>query len=381
MRRFILFVFGLILLANCVSWFALNSILTRLHAPEVFRWSVALFLLLQVAGMVGMIGMRALGYQIGTGMGRPLLSLLMIWNLLLVLPTAVASSIWALAWWLVDPGHGSTDPDGGWRIFGLVSAGLPFATAFFATAIAIWQLTQFRIRKLTLSIPNLPAALHGFTIAHLSDLHLGKLTRGKVLDEIIAATNRLNADIILFTGDLINSSMEDFPQAVTLLRRMKSRHGLFICEGNHDLMEGVLEFESAAKASGISFLFNESAVIAARGFVVRILGLRWEEPLKALPGLLAQRNPEDFAILLAHHPHVFEAVAEAGIPLTLAGHTHGGQLMLTSSIGFGPWFYRYWSGVYRRGISHLIVSNGVGNWFPLRINAPAEIIHLTLEQS
>jgi hypothetical protein len=94
--------------------------------------------------------------------------------------------------------------------------------------------------------------------------------------------------------------------------------------------------------------------------------------------LMQQRQPDAFPILLAHHPHAFDAAVEADLPLTLSGHTHGGQLMLDSKHGFGPAMFRYWSGLYARERSQMIVSNGVGNWFPIRINAPAEIVHLTL---
>jgi predicted MPP superfamily phosphohydrolase len=94
---------------------------------------------------------------------------------------------------------------------------------------------------------------------------------------------------------------------------------------------------------------------------------------------MSRGDTSAFTILLAHHPYAFNAAIAAGIPLTLAGHTHGGQLMLTPKIGFGPWLYRYWSGLYVEGKSQLVVSNGAGNWFPLRIGAPAEVIHLTLE--
>jgi predicted MPP superfamily phosphohydrolase len=96
--------------------------------------------------------------------------------------------------------------------------------------------------------------------------------------------------------------------------------------------------------------------------------------------LLQQRKTEAFPILLAHHPHAFDAAAEAGLPLTLSGHTHGGQLMLNEQLGFGPAMFRYWAGLYERRESKLIVSNGVGNWFPLRVNAPAELIHVTLRR-
>jgi len=94
--------------------------------------------------------------------------------------------------------------------------------------------------------------------------------------------------------------------------------------------------------------------------------------------LLPQRDPGAFGILLAHHPHAFDYAAD--VPLTLAGHTHGGQLMLTENMGFGPALFRYWSGIYRNQDRALVVSNGVGNWFPLRTRAPAEIVHLTLRR-
>jgi predicted MPP superfamily phosphohydrolase len=95
-------------------------------------------------------------------------------------------------------------------------------------------------------------------------------------------------------------------------------------------------------------------------------------------GLLTQLQPGAFPVLLAHHPHAFDYAEN--IPLTFAGHTHGGQLMATANVGFGPMLYRYWSGLYRLGQRALIVSNGTGNWFPLRTRAPAEIIHLTLRR-
>ncbi len=93
---------------------------------------------------------------------------------------------------------------------------------------------------------------------------------------------------------------------------------------------------------------------------------------------MKHRQPDAFPILLAHHPHAFDAAVKADLPLTLAGHTHDGQMMLNRQYGTGPVLFRYWSGLYTRGRSQMIVSNGVGNMFPVRINAPAEIVHITL---
>jgi predicted MPP superfamily phosphohydrolase len=74
-------------------------------------------------------------------------------------------------------------------------------------------------------------------------------------------------------------------------------------------------------------------------------------------------------------------LCELGLPLTLAGHTHGGQLMLTPELGAGSAMFRYWSGIYQKNSRTVVVSNGTGNWFPVRVNAPAEIIHLTLRRA
>ena len=391
MRRFIFGILGLLFLSNIICWFALDTLLARLVAPPGARTALAIFIVLQMIGTMVMIGVRAAGYQPGTGMGRPLLSLVMIWNMLLAMPAAALSFIWLLVWLAVSGLGANHELSPAMRTFGLAAAALPFVVAAIATLVAVRQLNHFRVQRIALKIPGLPEALRGLTIVHLSDTHIGKLTRGKVLDDIVAETNRLDADLILGTGDIINFSLEDLPTAIAMLRKMKSRHGLFLCEGNHDLIEDEARFEVTVKNSAVGFLLNESATVTVRGQAVQVLGLRWDDamrrrgrsaggaPFEPIRDLLAKGTPGAFTILLAHHPDAFDAAAEAGIPLTLAGHTHGGQLMLTPSIGFGPWLYRYWGGLYQKGASQLIVSNGAGNWFPLRINTPAEIIHITLE--
>jgi predicted MPP superfamily phosphohydrolase len=390
MRPFVLLILALIFLSNFVCWYALSSILLRLSAPAWFHTAVNLFIIVQAGAMAVMLGTRILGHQIGTGMGRPLLAFSMIWNMLLALPVAVVSLVWAVIWRLVDgPAVILVTAPG--RTTGLVAVAFPFVLSLIAAIVSLGQLGRFRIHRVKLSIPGLPSALRGLTLVHLSDLHIGKLTRGRVLDDMVSATNGLNPDLIVLTGDLINMSLEDLPRGFELLRAMKARYGLFLCEGNHDLIESRSAFESAVRASGLPFLLNQSAAIQVKGQTVQLLGLRWGEgmthgqeapgevPADALQQLLARREPGDFTILLAHHPEAFDAAVSAGIPLTLAGHTHGGQLMLTRRFGFGPWLYRYWSGIYEKGNSRLVVSNGAGNWFPLRLGAPAEIIHLTLE--
>jgi uncharacterized protein len=257
------------------------------------------------------------------------------------------------------------------------------------TGIALSQLNRFRVRHLVVPIRDLPRDLDGTTIAHVSDMHVGRFTSGRVLREMVRVVNEFRADLVLLTGDLINDALTTLDEGIDLVRALDPRLGLYLIEGNHDLIENASEFERRVKASGIPFLLDESAIASVHGVPVQLLGLSWtrrhganhdEAISRSVRALLQQRRPDVFPILLAHHPHAFDAAAEAGMPLTLSGHTHGGQLMLNERLGFGPALFRYWSGLYTRGESKLIVSNGVGNWFPVRANAPAELIHLTLRR-
>ena len=291
-------------------------------------------------------------------------------------PRAMTQSIETLAWTRRE-------------FLGFAGAMLPPVFTFSLTGIAMAQLNNVRVRRFVLPIVDLPKELDGLTIAQVSDMHVGRFTKGKVLEKTVRIVNEMRADLVLLTGDLINDALADLDTGLNLARRMESRFGLAIIEGNHDLIENPQEFESRVKASGIPFLLDESMIIDVHGIPVQLLGLSWTRVhgegrdaaiASSVRRLLEQRIADAFPILLAHHPHAFDAAADAELPLTLSGHTHGGQLMLNERAGFGPAMFRYWSGLYTRGGSKLIVSNGVGNWFPLRLNAPAEIVHLTLRR-
>lgn len=266
----------------------------------------------------------------------------------------------------------------------LATAGvwLPVGAAFGGAAISIPQRNHFRIREITVPVAGLPRDLHGMRLAHLSDTHVGRFTHGRLLRDLAEATNRLKADLVLLTGDLIDYSVDDLPEAMDMLGRLDPRSGLYLIEGNHDLFQDAARFRTGLQSGGFNLLKDQSAALAHHGHPIEILGLGW--PPHGAPmapyvdRVFDQRNPDALPILLSHHPHAFDRAAELGIPLTLAGHTHGGQMMVTPEIGPGPMVFKYWSGLYRKPQGSLVVSNGCGNWFPLRTAAPAEILHLTL---
>jgi uncharacterized protein len=255
------------------------------------------------------------------------------------------------------------------------------AAAISLAGISRSQLGKFRIQPYDLRINGWPRELDGYTITVVADVHTGVFTTQKMLDDIAEATNRLRSNLILLPGDLINISLSDLPSALDMVLRLSARDGVYMIQGNHDVIQGPDHFDNAVRRRGVNLLVDDVTTINAPGASFQLLGTRWtsdrwrDESVAYTAGL---RDPSLFPLMLAHHPHSWDAAAAAGIPLVISGHTHGGQIMLTKNIGAGPLRFKYWSGRYDRPDSTLIVSNGVGNWFPLRINAPAEILHITL---
>jgi len=395
----------ILLVLDLVWWFSADRLLRKTGWKGRVRILHSLFFGLQIASLLAVVASRR--SELWDHLPKVVTTAVYLWHLLilpLLLPFLVAGAIVALVCWVIrkvrtrvprETTPAQTD-DAAMSRRAFLAATAAFTPQLFTvglTAIALRQLEQFRVRRMTIAIRDLPAVLDGLTIAHVSDMHAGRFTRSAILREMTAAVNDLRSELILVTGDLINGALHELPEGIEAVRRLDARSGVYMIEGNHDLFQGRDAFESRVKASGIPLLVNETEQLTVRGHPVQLLGQRWGGPAfrrregnddatiaASFEELLVLSDPEAFPILLAHHPHAFDPAAAAQLPLTLSGHTHGGQLMLNAETGFGPLMFRYWSGHYTRGDSHLIVSNGVGNWFPLRTRAPAEIIHLTLRR-
>src|SRR6267378_8204401 len=376
-------------------------VFARLTNHGIARVLVSIFMLAMMAGLIGIIATRMYRGNWDRFIPKFAVSAIFIWHFiglgllsligLALIPILLGQKIGRIAHPAPIKVERSAQPSDWNRREFLRFAGamLPPAFTFSLTGIAMAQLNNIRVRRFVLPITGLPKELDGTTIAQVSDMHVGRFTNGKVLQKMVRMVNEMGADLVLLTGDLINDALADLDTGLELTRTLEARFGLAIIEGNHDLIENPAEFERRVKASEIPFLLDESTIVSVRGVPVQLLGLSWTRVYgqgrdaaiaSAVNKLLEQREPNAFPILMAHHPHAFDAASDAQLPLTLSGHTHGGQLMLNEQLGFGPAMFRYWSGLYRRGQSQLIVSNGVGNWFPLRVNAPAEIVHLTLRR-
>lgn len=394
-------------------WTWADRRLRRTRHPMLWRPLIGLFSAVQLGYLVWLIAFPREGRHAHAWMPIFALAAIYVWHLL-VLPAALVAilagrifgSISALSRRLLrsrvfstgqlessaaadrrDP-LGQIDPSIGGitRRQALAAAAVAVPPLVLGGAVtgAMRQIHHFRIREVELPLAQLPRELHGITLAQVSDIHIGRFTRAGMLPAIADATNALRADLVLLTGDLIDLTMSDLPAGLDFVRRLDPRFGLYMIEGNHDLIEDPRGFEATVRRSGIPLLLDESATVRVRGCELQLLGLTWSHGDAAIAAsiarILPQRRADLFQILLAHHPHAFDPAAAAGIPLTLSGHTHGGQIMLNERLGAGPAMFRYWSGLYekRDGAQKLFVSNGVGNWFPLRFNAPAEIVKFTL---
>ena len=388
------------------------ALLKKAHWDSKLRTIVWLFTLVQILGLAWITLSRSGAPESSMAIPRPYLAAIFFWHLL-ALPIFLTSKI---ASELVKIGatiscffkrnqtrqkHQTTErarseenqQDGFSRrdFFAIAAQSSPALITVASTPVSQWQLEQFRVRRLTMVAPKLPADLDGLTIAHVSDTHVGRFTKGSILERIVETANSLDADLVVFTGDLINFSLGDLPVGIDLLKGIRARHGVFACEGNHDLMQDGFAFRDLMGRASVGLLVDEAASVIIKGCRVQLTGLPWGEPRGAkgsfgnnrdalyrslLEQVRVKNDVDAFRILLAHHPHAFDHAGD--FHLTLSGHTHGGQLMLTQRIGAGPTLYRYWSGLYEKDGRSLCVSNGVGNWFPIRVGAPAEIVHLTL---
>ena len=391
---FIFTIIGLMISLDLVWWIVLARLSN--HAGRVL---VSIFMIAMVFGLAAIIVARLSRSGWDRFLPKFAVSAIFIWHFLglglftligiVCLPILVAGKIVSHK----TPAKIGRTESIGWsrrEFLRFTAALLPPVFTLGLTGVALNQLNRFRVRRFVLPVANLPSALDGMTIAQVSDMHVGRFTNGEVLEKTVRTVNELNADLVLLTGDLINDALADLDTGLQLARRMEARFGIAIIEGNHDLIENPREFETRVRASGIPFLLNELRIVDVRGFPVQLFGTRWpraygegrDAAIAAdVRSVIEHRDSSAFPILLAHHPHAFDAAAEAQLPVTLSGHTHGGQLMLNEALGFGPAMFRYWSGLYERGASKLVVSNGVGNWFPLRLNAPAEIVHVTLRRA
>lgn len=242
-----------------------------------------------------------------------------------------------------------------------------------------------RVVDVDIPLPGLPAALEGFTIAQISDIHVGPTIKRDYLDAIVNAVNELQADLVAVTGDVVDGSVEHLAPHTAPLSRLSARYGAYFVSGNHEYYSGEAAWSAEFQRLGLIVLKNRHVVLEHGGASLVLAGVtdytahqfvpeERSDPVAALAGA---PNNAGARVLLAHQPRSAPDAASAGFDLQLSGHTHGGQ--------FWPWnhFVRlqqpYTAGLHRLDELWVYTSRGTGYWGPPnRFGAPSEITRLRL---
>ena len=276
------------------------------------------------------------------------------------------------------PGAEAGSPAG---VRALVVAAMAFAVC------GIGVRSAFRppaLRRVEVALARWPAALDGFRIVQISDIHIGPILRRSFAEHLVERVNALEPDLVAITGDLVDGAVKRLAGEVAPFSELRARHGVFFVTGNHDHYSGARAWAAKAGELGMRVLRNERVEIRSGDAVFDLVGVddhrgdyldpnEREDLGRALDG----RDPERPAVLLAHDPSTFRRAVSRGIDLQLSGHTHGGQI----------WPFRYLvrlaithvEGLHREAGSTLYVSRGTGFWGPpMRLLAPAEITEIVL---
>ena len=283
---------------------------------------------------------------------------------------------------------------------GLLTGGLVLSTLLVGRFK--WA-SAFKLRSEDILLPNLPKAFNGLKIIQFSDLHLGSWPSSRPISEIVEIINEQNADLVFFTGDLVNFSSSEAFKFEKILKDISAPLGVFSILGNHDYGDYVNWESPEAKEENMQELYdlhdrigwkllrNENHIIEENGSKLAILGVEnWgDNPRfpkkadmeKALDGL----DGVSTKLLLSHDPSHWDKVISKKhkhIDLTFSGHTHGFQFGIeTSLFRWSPaqYLYKYWAGLYRVKSQYIYVNRGTGYLgYPGRIGISPEITLFTL---
>ena len=240
------------------------------------------------------------------------------------------------------------------------------------------------VRHVDVRIHGLPDGLHGFTIAQITDVHVGPTIKGDFVQRIVERVNTLEADMVAITGDLVDGSVLALAPHTAPLAALQSRYGTYAVTGNHEYYSGAPAWIAELRRLGVTVLLNEHVVIEHGGARLALAGVtdfsahhfdpaHRSDPQRALAGAPA----DAMRVLLAHQPRSAPHAEAAGAHLQLSGHTHGGQ--------FWPWnhFVRlqqpFTVGLHKLGRMWIYISSGTGYWGPpMRFGIPSEITRIRL---
>ena len=279
-------------------------------------------------------------------------------------------------------------------------AAIPFASLLYGMFRGKYN---FKVLSYKLEYDDLPEAFEGFKIAQISDIHSGSFDNPKKVQYGVDLVNAQDADVVFFTGDIVNNRAEEILPWIQTFKKINAKHGVYSILGNHDYgdyspwespeakKKNMEDLKKAQKKMGWDLLLNESRFIEKQGQRIAILGVEnWGsggfKKAGDLNKALSNVAAEDFKILMSHDPSHWEAEViphPFNIHLTLSGHTHGMQfgIEIPGWIKWSPikWRYKQWAGIYEKLNQRLNVNRGFGYLaYPGRVGIWPEVTVITL---
>jgi uncharacterized protein len=261
--------------------------------------------------------------------------------------------------------------------------------AAFGVRAARWEITM---PEVPVRLERLPKALDGYTIALLTDVHIGPLLDGRFLRQLAEQANRARPDLIAIGGDLVDGRVAQLAAQVAELRRLRARDGVCFVTGNHEYYSGAGAWVEFLRKLGLRVLMNQRVALgdaAASGAQFDLAGIpdhraatTWNAIGPDARAATRGRDEERELVMLAHQPVQIADTAQVGAGLQLSGHTHGGQLYPFGAVALIP--QPYLAGLHRHQPSgtQVYVSRGTGFWGPpMRVLAPAEISLIRLHSA
>lgn len=277
------------------------------------------------------------------------------------------------------------------RYAAYLAGSLPFVAATYGFAAGRLRYT---VERVDVPIANLPPELDGLRIAQLSDIHIGDYMPPREIARAVAMANELSPDISFVTGDFVSSKGDPLDACISELAKLRAPLGVWGCNGNHEIYAGVEDdAERLFQSHGMRLLRARNEVVEHNGGRFNLIGVDYQRdhmvsgertgPMLAEIEHLVRRDMPN--ILLSHNPNSFPRAAELGIELSLAGHTHGGQIkveIVDHNITPARLISPFVAGLYGTPKAALYVNRGLGTFgFPVRIGVPPEITLLTLRRA
>ena len=258
----------------------------------------------------------------------------------------------------------------------------------------LWGNTALEINEIIVTSDRIPSAFSGFRIAQVSDLHNAEFGEGNA--ELLQMLSECTPDIIVITGDLVDSSRTDIDVALAFAGEAAGIAPTYYVTGNHEAVISQYDvLKSGLEMAGVVVLEDEAISLEYDGESITLIGL--SDPDATIKGDLFGEVPamvstklrnltnadSGYTVLLSHRPELFETYVSSGIDLVLSGHAHGGQFRLPFVGGLiAPnqgLFPKYDAGLYTGGETNMVVSRGIGNSIiPIRFNNRPEIVLIVL---